>query len=50
MNEIMLSLDPFLARKVEVVAIERGMTFEAALFFLLERVITPRADDAPDAF
>ncbi len=41
MNEIMLSLDPFLARKVEVVAIERGLTFEQALFFLLEEVITP---------
>lgn len=42
MNEIMLSLDPFLARKIEVVALERGLTFDGALFFLLEAVITPR--------
>lgn len=49
MDELILSLDPFLARKVEVVARERGLTFEDALFFLLQRVITPEAETDADA-
>ena len=46
MNEIILSLDPFLARKIQVVAIERGLSFTEAMFFLIRSVITPE-DDAP---
>lgn len=50
MNEIILSLDPFLARKIKVVALERGLTFTDALFFLLESVITPHLTaESPEA-
>jgi len=40
-RNITLSLDPFLARKIEVVAQRRGLKFCEALFFLLWAVITP---------
>ena len=43
MQDIKLTLDPFLARKVEVVALERGLTFCEAVIFLLSAVITPGA-------
>lgn len=42
MKNIILSLDPFLARKVQVVAMRYGITFADALFFLIHSVITPR--------
>ena len=45
-DEIMISLDPFLARTIEVVALERGLTFIDALFFLLEAVLSPRRVEA----
>lgn len=41
MKNILLSIDPFLARKIEVIAIERKTTFVDALIFLLQTVITP---------
>lgn len=44
MNDIVLSIDPFLARKIEVVATERNLSFADALLFLLQAVITPFGD------
>ena len=44
MKHIIISLDPFLARKIEVVAVERGIDFHAAVFFLIQSVITPETD------
>lgn len=48
MNEIVLSLDPFIARKVQVVANERGTSFADALFFLICSVITPSGEEMSD--
>lgn len=46
-EDIVLCLDPFLIRKIEVVALERGMTFAEAAIFLCQAVITPRRDAEP---
>ena len=35
------NLDPFLVRKIEKVAEFRKMTFEAAIIFLLKKVVSP---------
>ena len=35
MNDIVLSIDPFLARKIEVVATERNLSFADALLLPL---------------
>lgn len=40
-ERILLSLDPFLKRKIEVVAMEQKMSLEEAIIFLAEKVITP---------
>ena len=40
-EKILLKLDPFLKRKIEVVAMKQKMSFEEAIIFLAEKVITP---------
>lgn len=45
MKNIVISIDPFLARKIEVIARKRKTTFTKALIFLLQRVITPKDEN-----
>lgn len=44
MNTIILTIDPFMARKVQIVAMEKNIPFDEALFFLVQSVITPNGE------
>ena len=44
MKNMKLSIDPFLARKIEVIAGKRKTTFADTVLFLIQAVISPRKE------
>lgn len=46
-EDVVLKIDPFLRRKIEIVAMEHEMTFAEAVIFLCSKVITPKQRDVP---
>lgn len=41
-NQLTLNVDPFLFRKVQIVAESKKLSLDKAVLFLLRKVITPR--------